>query len=141
MRFANASTLSGRDAVRDRQRRGRTSAPALRTRYPGLDSLQLQFEFSDRTEFLPSPQVTVFHPPAPAYFCFACPYSDCNGEFNLTAAVDLAISSREQSSSQIRCAGTRHRGVACTLCLEYSISPQWSPAGNADRVSKESSGP
>jgi len=110
--------------MRDRQRRGRTSTAAMRTRYPGLDSLQLEFEFSDSGEFLPSPQVTIFHPPAPAFFCFACPYSDCDGEFNLTNSVDLAVSSGEsQARGQIGCTGTRHRGAACTLRLEFSISP------------------
>jgi len=112
--------------MRERQRRGRLATPAIRTRYPSLASLQVDFEFSDRGEFVPSPQVTVFHPPAPAYFCFACPYSDCDGEFDLTKSVDLAVSSREsQSSAQVRCVGTRHRGAACTLCLEYSITPHW----------------
>ena len=120
------TAAAGRDAMRERQRRGRSGAPQLRARFPGLDSVQLDFDFSDRTDFLPSPQVTVFHPPAPAYFCFACPYSDCNGEFNLTAPVDLAVSSRNaQSVGQINCTGTRHGGIACTLCLEYSISPHW----------------
>jgi len=126
MRFSGVTPAAGRDAMRERQRRGRIAAPALRTRYPGLSSLQLEFDFSDRSDFLPSPQVTVFHPPAPAFFSFACPYSDCDGEFNLAKPVDLAVSSREpHSRGQLRCAGTRHRGAACTLCLEYSISPLW----------------
>ena len=126
MRFAGATRAAGREAMRERQRRGRTAAPAMRARYPSLNSLQVDFDFSDQGEFLPSPQVTVFHPPAPAYFCFACPYGDCDGEFDLTKSVDLAVSSREpQASGQIRCVGTRHRGTACTLCLEYSISPNW----------------
>ena len=81
MRFASGSTAVGREAVRERQMRNRAAAPAMRTRYPQLASLQVGFDFSDRTEFLPSPQVTVFHPPARAFFCFACPYSDCDGEF------------------------------------------------------------
>ncbi len=112
--------------MRERQRRGRIAMPAMRARYPGLTSLQVDFDFSDHGEFLPSPQVTVLHPPAPAYFCFACPYSDCDGEFDLTKPVDLAVSSGEmKSSGQARCVGTRHRGAACTLCLEYSIAPHW----------------
>ena len=123
MKFAGALPASGRDARRERQRRGRIQAPALRQRFPAISSLQLDFEFSDRTDFIPSPQVTVFHPPAPAYFCFACPYGDCDGEFNLTEPVDIAVSSRElQTSGQVRCAGTRHGGIPCTLCLEFSIS-------------------
>ena len=124
MKFASASPAAARDAMRERHRRGRVAAPTIRTRYPDLKSLQLDFDFSDNTDFLPSPQVTVFHPPAPAYFCFACPYSDCSGEFNLTSVVDLAVSSRDShSSGQLSCTGTRHRGVACTLCVEFSISP------------------
>ena len=126
MRFAGATKAGGREAMRERQRRGRTVTPALRARYPGLNSLQVDFEFSDQGGFLPSPQVTVFHPPAPAYFCFACPYSDCDGEFDLTKPVDLAVSSGEaQSCGQVRCVGMRHRGAACTLCLEFSITPHW----------------
>lgn len=126
MRFAGATKAGGREAMRERQRRGRIVTPALRARYPGLDSLQVDFEFSDQGGFLPSPQVTVFHPPAPAYFCFACPYSDCDGEFDLTKPMDLAVSSREtQACGQVRCVGMRHRGAACTLCLEYSITPHW----------------
>jgi len=125
MRFATGGTAIGREAVRERQMRNRAAAPALRARYPQLASLQVGFEFSDRTEFLPSPQVTVFHPPARAFFCFACPYSDCDGEFDLTRAVSQMIEAREPSGhGQLKCAGTRRRGVPCTLCLDYSLVAQ-----------------
>jgi hypothetical protein len=124
MRFVGAGRVVGREAMRERQRRGRIATPAIRTRYPGLGCLQVEFEFRDRGEFVPSPQATVFHPPATAFFCFACPYSDCDGEFDLTSPVDLAVNSgQSQARGQARCAGTRHRGAACTLCLEYAISP------------------
>jgi hypothetical protein len=126
VKFATVSPVAGRDAMRERHRRGRLAAQTVRTRYPQLASLQLAFKFSDSTEFLPSPQVTVFHPPAPAYFCFACPYSDCSGEFNLTSLVEGAVTSREsQAQGKLTCTGTRHRGVPCALCLEYSITPHW----------------
>ena len=68
MRFSSTNPAGSRDGMRERHRRGRIAAPTIRTRYPGLKSLQLDFEFSDDTRFLPSPQVTVFHPPAQAYF-------------------------------------------------------------------------
>jgi hypothetical protein len=126
MKHARSAPTFGRAALRDRQNRDRAAAPQLRARYPELGSLQVEFEFSDRTEFLPSPQVTVFHPPARAYFCFACPYSDCDGEFDLTRTVDIMVSAREQQvEGQLICAGTRHGGVRCTLCLEYSLLAQW----------------
>ena len=126
MKFSSALRAVARAAMRERQRRGRIATPAMRTRYPGLTSLQVDFDFSDRGVFVPSPQTTVFHPPAPAYFLFACPYSDCDGEFDLTQPVDLAVSSGEsRTSAQIRCLGTRHLGAACSLRLEYSIAPHW----------------
>jgi len=110
--------------MRERQRRGRTATPQIRARYPSLDSLQVEFEFSDLGKFVPSSQITVFHPSAPAFFCFACPFGDCDGEFDLTNAIDLtARSGQSQASGEVCCVGTRHRAAACTLRLEYSISP------------------
>jgi len=124
VRFSAATRAAGREAMRERQRLGRMATPALRVRYPGLESLQVRFDFSDRGEFVPSPQLTVFHPPAPAYFCFACPYSDCDGEFDRTDPVKLAVDSGDaQARGELRCVGTRHRVAACTICVEYSISP------------------
>jgi len=132
MKHLAAPPKNRREAMRKRQHSSRVGAPTIRVRYPKLESLQLDFDFSDRTGFLPSPQVTVFHPPAPAYFCFACPYSDCDGEFDLTSPVDLALSSHDdESHGQARCAGTRQTGTACTLCLEYSIAPHWRKPGAA----------
>jgi hypothetical protein len=125
MKFATAAT-SGRAAKSERHRRDRAAAPLLRTSYPRLATLQLDFEFSDRTEFLPSPQVTVLHPPARAYFCFACPYGDCDGEFDLKSPVDQMVTAEQAGSEgQMRCSGTRHAGAQCTLCLEYSITAHW----------------
>jgi hypothetical protein len=126
MRPARATAATGRNATLEKQRRARAGSQPLRARYPRLATLQLEFEYSDRTEYIPSPQVTVFHPPAPAYFCFSCPYSDCDGEFDFTAQVDLLANGHEsRAEGQARCSGTRHGGVPCTLCLEYSISAHW----------------
>jgi len=126
MKLSAGSSASRRDAMRQRQRLHRIGAPMLRTRFPGLLSLHLDFDFSDQSDQLPSPQTTVLHPPAPAYFCFACPYSDCDGEFDLTNEVNVVLNARDtQTSGQIRCAGTRQGGAACTLCLEYSVLPRW----------------
>jgi hypothetical protein len=126
MKFAASAPGAGRGAVREKQRRDRAAAPVMRTRFPQLATLQLDFDFRDRTEFLPSPQVTVFHPPARAYFRFACPYSDCDGEFDLTGPVDvLAEAHQLQAAGEARCTGTRHGGLGCTLCLDYSIAARW----------------
>jgi hypothetical protein len=127
VKFVVASAGNRRDAMRNRQRIKRINAQPLRTLYPQLDSLQLEFTFIDATDFLPSPQATEFHPPAPAYFCFACPYSDCDGEFDLTSQVQTAVTSHTpRTPGKVQCTGKRHRDVPCTLCLDFSISPRWS---------------
>jgi hypothetical protein len=126
MKLVLNSPAAIRNAARERHKRDRAAAPALRTIYPTLLTLQLEFEFSDRTEFLPSPQVAVMHPPARAYFRFACPYSDCDGEFDLSGPINLMVTAQQpRDTGQLRCTGTRHGGAQCTLCLEYSISAQW----------------
>ena len=115
----------GRTAVRVRQSRDRAAAPALRTCYPTLTSLRVGFDFHDGGKFVPSPQVTVFHPPARAYFCFVCPYGDCDGEFDLSQAVELTTSGHQpRTGGQLRCAGRRHGGTLCTLCITYSVAAQ-----------------
>jgi len=125
MKFAVATSSNRRDAMRKKQRLDRIGAPMMRTRYPALDTLQVELNFRDRGDLVPSPQTTVLHRPAPAYFCFACPYNDCDGEFNLAGEIDLAVNSRgQQSRGQVRCAGGRH-GATCTLWLDYSIAPRW----------------
>ena len=112
----------GRKATRERQSRNRIAAPQLRLRYPKLTSLQLGFVFSDTSAFLPSPQMTVLHPPARAYFCFACPYGDCDGEFDLTDAIERMIGAREaRARGAVCCAGTRHGSDSCKLRLEYTL--------------------
>ena len=125
MKLVLNSPAAARGALREKQKRDRAAAPLLRTRYPQLATLQLEFEFSDSSDFLPSPQVSVFHPPARAYFRFACPYSDCDGEFDLAAPIQQMVSGdAPQIEGHVRCAGTRHGGVQCTLSLEYAISAQ-----------------
>jgi hypothetical protein len=110
-------------AVRIRQSRDRATAPALSTSYPTLASLRVGFDFNDGAKFVPSSQVTVFHPPARAYFRFACPYGDCDGEFDLTQAVELMTSGDQlRAGGHLRCVGTRHGGTQCTLCLTYSVA-------------------
>jgi hypothetical protein len=125
MKLVLNSPAAVRNAARERQKRERAAAPVLRTLFPGLATLQLEFEFSDNTEFLPSPQVAVMHPPARAYFRFACPYSDCDGEFDLAGPINLLVNAQQpRERGQLRCTGTRHGGAQCTLNLEYAISAQ-----------------
>jgi hypothetical protein len=115
--------------MRERQRRARAATQLLRDRFPQFASLRIDFDFSDPGPFTPAPQVTVLHPPARTYFFFPCPYSDCDGEFDLGEAVTrLARDDEEHVDGQLKCCGQRasDRGrlSSCQLMLEYTISAQ-----------------
>ena len=128
MKFAY-SAGSGRGQTRERQRRDRASMPQLRERFPQYHALRLEFAFRDHGPFTPASQVTVLHPPAPAYFVFPCPYSDCDGEFDLSAAV-LHMSGGESGrcAGQLHCSGHRHFDkrlrAPCALLLEFHVVAQ-----------------
>lgn len=126
MKFAAATPAAGRNATREKQRRARLAAPSLQVRFPGLAMLQLDFRFSDAGSLPPSSQSNVMHPPANAYFSFACPYGDCDGEFDLAESVASVLKSREAvKHGQLHCAGTRRGRLPCKLCLDYTITPSW----------------
>ena len=129
MKFAGVRVGDARGQMRERQRRDRAATQTMRARYPQFASLRLEFDFSDDGRFTPTPQVTVLHPPATAYFIFPCPYSDCDGEFNLAPVVD-GISNKDQArdEGQLRCCGQRTgtsgERAACRLMLEYTVYAQ-----------------
>ena len=129
MKLVSSRGSDGRGQTRERQRRDRALTPLMRDRYPTMTSLQLDFDFSDDEKFSPAPQVIVLHPPARAYLIFACPYGDCDGEFNLAPAVDeLVNSGASRDHGQLRCSGRRTSGRAahgaCCLVLEYQLRLQ-----------------
>jgi hypothetical protein len=129
MNFAAGRAGDGRGQMRERQRRDRAATQPMRNRYPQFASLRLEFDFSDDGKFTPAPQVTVLHPPAAAYFIFPCPYSDCDGEFNLSPVVDeIANSGEVHDQGQMRCSGQRsgtsEERVSCGLTLEFSLHVQ-----------------
>lgn len=126
MKFAYATSGNGRVQMRERQRRDRASTPDLRNQFPQFSTLRLKFDFSDHGPFTPAPQLAVLHPPAPAYFVFPCPYSDCSGEFDLSTAVNTMVhAQQDHCAGQLRCPG--HRSVErnvradCSLMLEYRV--------------------
>jgi hypothetical protein len=129
MKFAHSSPQNGRGQMHERQRRARAVTAPLRTQFPEFDSLRLEFGFSDEGPFTPVPQVTVMHPAARAYFVFPCPYSHCDGEFDLSAAIN-AMAHAEQANCQgrLQCSGHRTRDnkgrSACGLTLEYLVQAQ-----------------
>lgn len=127
MKFAYSKARSGRSEMRERHRRDRARTPILRARFPQLGSLRLEFDFRDEGPFTPAPQVAVLHPPAPAYFVFPCPYSDCDGEFDLTTAIENMVGAdQEHCDGLLRCAGHRRvediAGAPCALTLEFQVA-------------------
>lgn len=128
MKFATSSG-NGRTQMRERQRRDRAATAALRQKFPEFSTLRFQLGFHDNGPFPPAPQVSVMHPPANAYFLFPCPYSDCDGEFDLTPAVTaMAKEQGSQCDGKMGCSG--HRAVdkktksPCALTMEFRVDAQ-----------------
>ncbi len=115
---------------RERIRRQRLAAPAMRTAFPGLALLNLRFSFVDGSERPPVAQTHILHPPAAAFFHFGCGFADCDGGFNLSSAIaELASAGTREAVLHFECTGLRTRdkasGQPCGLKLECAISMQY----------------
>jgi len=80
-RVVNAAAQRRLDLQADRSK-----SPAMRDAYPDVGLIQIHLGFSE-PQPPPSPQVHSLYPAARAFFRFACPCIDCDGEFDLVAAV------------------------------------------------------
>ena len=114
--------LSSRKALprRDELLRERAQASLLRSAFPHVGQLRIELTFSDTRALAHSPQVHTLYPAAPAFFRFPCPCADCDGDFDLTAAVQSLLTgspARQRTlSGQAVCDGARFRGPADTVC-------------------------
>jgi hypothetical protein len=128
MKSVYPRSASGRGQMRERHRRDRALTDTMRGRFPRLTSLRLEFDFRDTGPYAPTPQSTVMHPPARAYFFFPCPYDDCDGEFDLTDPVGLLVQDADRlRDGQLRCSGQRSGAkgkYSCTLTLHYSLEAE-----------------
>lgn len=130
------SPSQGTAVVSDRSfllRRDRAAAPTLRAVYPSLAQLRIELRFDGSGGTLPVPQTHLLHPPARAFFVFPCPYADCDGQFDLAAAVSAALGGASlRTDGHMECAGQRAGGRAsrrpCRLSLYYSITATPTPA-------------
>ena len=132
MKSAPVSAAGGRQERRDRLKRERAAAPALREVYPTVQQLQLEIVFHNATSHDPAPQSHTLHPSARAFFEFSCPYADCDGHFDLGAAVVAAIlDPRGRAAGERGCSGRRAARVgeneACQLRMGYKISATLNP--------------
>ncbi len=76
---------------------------------------------------MPTPQSHVLYPPARAFFEYRCPYSDCDGQFDLGAAVKAALADATGRAQGIReCGGSRGSDPTvrrpCLLQLVYEVT-------------------
>jgi len=109
--------------------RARSQAAAIRRVFPQVRQLRIELTFSDSRAHTPSPQVHTLYPAAPAFFRFACPCADCDGYFDLTAALDAQLGGlanvRARAQGSMRCEGKRSYGSAgseCSVLLQYRIT-------------------
>jgi hypothetical protein len=130
MRLASLSPAAARQLRQDRLRRDRAAAQAIRLAYPSIGRLRLDLRFEGTAATTPASQSHVMHPPARAFFEFPCPYADCDGQFDLTAAVKAALgSTAKETVGSLECSGLRARDHAtkqpCKLHLHYVITPEY----------------
>jgi hypothetical protein len=121
---------SAREERSEQLRRDRAAARALRAVFPGVQQLRLDMQFEGTTANIPAAQSHVLYPPAPAFFAFPCPYADCDGRFDLTAAVNTALAApSHQAGGVMVCQGgrahNRAAGQPCRLNLKYKIAASY----------------
>lgn len=133
MRLGQARGSARRQDRSSDLRRDREAAPKLRTMFPVVEQLRFELSFEGGGEATPVPQSHVLHPPARAYFSFRCPYADCDGRFELAAAVDAAVKDpSHQIEGVLECAGSRvsdfRSKPLCQLRLRFTLTAVCSPA-------------
>jgi len=134
MKLSSTSPAAARQQQIERLRRERTTANSIRSAFPRVQQLRLELQFDGRDETTPAAQVFVLYPPARAYFEFPCPYTNCDGHFNLAAEVDAAVSGQvHKVEGLLECCGERARlrvaQQACKLQLNYTVTAEVRQAG------------
>ena len=125
MRFA--PTGATRQERMDQFRRERATAPILRAKFPTVEELRIELKFEVANASAPTPQSHVLYPPARAYFEYACPYWDCDGQFDLGGAVSAALAdATHRAVGVLECQGARigdrASRRACLLRLFYEVT-------------------
>lgn len=125
MKFApSRATRQGR---MDQLRRDRATAQVLRTAFPALQHLRIELRFQGPVSGVPTPQSHLLYPPARAFFEYQCPYSDCDGQFDLGDAVKAALADvTHRAHGVLECRGSRGRDPGsrrpCSLQVLYEVT-------------------
>jgi len=134
VKLALVSPAAERQERRERLRRERTAAPPLREVFPTVQQLRLELMFEGSTSSTPAMQSHTLHAPARAFFEFPCPYADCDGHFDLSAAVKAALADpSRRASGMLGCSGKRAVRVGakepCQLRLKFMVTATCQPDG------------
>ena len=126
------SNAVARQQRRDRLRRDRAAAVALRIAFPAVQHLRLELKFESSSKQAPTIQSHILHSPAQAFFEFQCPYADCDGHFDLTGAVNAALADpAHHAAGVLECSGLRPWDYAskgaCQLQLLYKVTATYHP--------------
>lgn len=132
MKLALVSPAAERQESRDRLRRDRAASLALREAFPAVQQLRLELLFQGSTSTTPATQSHTLHAAARAFFKFPCPYADCDGYFDLSAAIKTALADPEhRATGALGCSGKRAVRVGakelCQLHLNYIVTATCHP--------------
>jgi hypothetical protein len=127
MKAAASNPEAVRRDRREKLRRERSASQPLRAAYPQVVQVRVQLLFRDGTPLPPAAQSHILHPPAPAFFRFPCPFSDCDGEFELGQPISQMVTdARRKISRTFECQGVRARhrltGQTCGLHLDVEVA-------------------
>jgi hypothetical protein len=100
--------------------------------FPVVEQLRIELNFEGGGAATPVPQSHVLHPPARAYFSFPCPYTDCDGRFDLTTAVHAVVEDpSHRNEGALECAGSRvsdfRSKPRCQLRVRFILTAICSP--------------
>jgi hypothetical protein len=117
---------------REQMLTARTRTAALRVVHPEIGQLRIELTFNDLSAHTISPQQHTLYPAAPAFFRFACPCTDCDGDFDLSGAVNTVLESSAwhrrgsvTSTGSLPCLGARLHDRAgnknCAMKLDFKL--------------------
>jgi hypothetical protein len=120
-------TVDARQQRADQLRRDRAASQSLRVAFPAVQQLRLELSFAGATANTPGSQSHVLHPPAQAFFTFPCPYANCDGQYDLTEAVNAALADpARRAEGMLECRGLRAQKYdskqPCQLHLIYTVT-------------------
>jgi hypothetical protein len=127
MRLQPSRNLDARQLRADQLRRDRAASQSVRVAFPAVQELRLELKFVGSTTNAPGSQSHVLHPPARAFFTFPCPYANCDGQYDLTEAVNAALhDTAHRAEGVLECSGLRAQKYdskqPCLLHLAYTVT-------------------